>query len=131
MYRFFPRSLAPVALAATIILSSSFKIAQTAYERLKDGNIASCAFYNPDSFSLLKFKNGHLTYTRWNSAPDESGRTKVEEFTTGYSFHRQGMCGTINGMPFVIIEKTSPQSPSTFYLKYNGLNYFLSEHFSD
>jgi hypothetical protein len=119
-----------VILSAIIFCTSSFKTRPPAYERLKSGDILNCAFYNADSFTIIEFKNGYLDYARWSGTPGNSGEYKIEEYTLNYTYSKNGMCGNINGIPFMIIDKSKPNAPA-FYMGYNGLGYFLSDRYSE
>jgi hypothetical protein len=129
--RVFLKNLSTIVIFSVAFnCKAAFKAGPTPYERLKSGDISNCAFYNADSFSIIKFKNGYLTYSRWSGLPGNSGEYKIEEDTLNYTFTKNGMCGNINGIPFMIIDKSKPDLP-IFYMGYKGLCYILSDRYSE
>jgi len=107
-----------------------FQTGQTPTERVRKGDILNCAFYNTDSNAILKFTYGQVSYSRWSGTPGGAGVYKIETYDLAYSYNKQGMSGNINGVPFILLNKTAMGS-TIFYIKYNSLIYVLSEPYSD
>jgi len=120
----------PIKLLLLVLCFSLVSDSVTPYERLKNGDITGCAFYSAESFTILKFKNGSLTYTRWSGLPGSANQYKIEEYNLPYSYYKPGMSGNINGIEFIILNRTAQDRPN-YYLNYKGVTYILSTDYSD
>ncbi|WP_295648267.1 hypothetical protein [uncultured Mucilaginibacter sp.] len=120
----------PIKLLTIFICFSLVFNSVTPYDRLKNGDITGCAFYNAESYTILKFKTGSLTFTRWSGMPGSTNQYKIEEYNMPYSYYKPGMSGSINGIQFIILNRTAQNKPN-YYLTYNGVTYALSTDYSD
>ncbi|WP_295650615.1 hypothetical protein [uncultured Mucilaginibacter sp.] len=122
---FFPVKLLSIIICFGLICNSG-----NPYDRLKNGDITGCAFYNSDSYTIIKFKDVNLAYTRWSGIPGGTNEYKIEEYNIAYSYYKQGMGGSINGIPFIILIKTVQNKP-VYYLSYKGVSYYFNETYSE